>query len=287
MSSRRRAPARRGRSRRGGGLGMPSVNIPPDVVRSLVGLTLLVLGALTLIMLAIPSSQGTLTDWARNVVLPNFGTGRWLLPIFLLTAGGLIEWRPLGPGWRTRLVAAMVAYAALLGLFEFLPVRGGGRIGTFLADALGALITRPGAFVVLAAVFVGGILITANLRLAEFVAPFRRGITKLGTAVAEAPEAAAARAARSAKAAAAERGVGRPTMADPDPDVPPRRSPAPVPSEAPMSQTVVSGGLRGAGELRAAAARAAANTAVDLLEAEDGYLPDGPTWILPPIDLLT
>ena len=145
MASRRRAPARRGRPRRsGGGPGLPSVSIPPDVARSLVGLTLLVLGALTLIMLAVPSSQGTLTDWARTVVLPNFGTGRWLLPVFLLTAGGLIEWRPLGPGWRTRLVAAMVAYAALLGLFEFLPVRGGGRIGTFLADVLGRLITRPG-----------------------------------------------------------------------------------------------------------------------------------------------
>ncbi len=265
---------------------MPSVNIPPDVVRSLVGLTLLVLGALTLIMLAIPSSQGTLTDWARNVVLPNFGTGRWLLPIFLLTAGGLIEWRPLGPGWRTRLVAAIVSYAALLGLFEFLPVRGGGRIGTFLADVLGSLITRPGAFIVLAAVFVGGILITANLRLAEFVAPFRRGLTSLGTVVAEAPEAAAARAAKAK--AAADRGVGRPTMVDPGEIAPPRRSPAPVPSEAPMSQTVVSGGLRGGADARGGGAlRAPSATAVDLLEAEDGYLPDGPTWILPPIDLLT
>ena len=261
MASRRRAPARRGRPRRsGGGPGLPSVSIPPDVARSLVGLTLLVLGALTLIMLAVPSSQGTLTDWARTVVLPNFGTGRWLLPVFLLTAGGLIEWRPLGPGWRTRLVAAVIAYAALLGLFEFLPVRGGGRIGTFLADVIGRLITPQGAFVVLAAVFVGGILITANLRLAEFVAPFKRGLSSIGAVVAQAPD-AASRANARPKNAAADRGVGRPTMADPDLDVPVRRSPSPVPSEAPMSQTVVSGGLRGGGELRtAAAARAAATS---------------------------
>ncbi len=288
MASRRRAPARRGRSRRtGGGFGLPSVTIPPDVARSLVGLTLLVLGVVTLVMLALPSERGTLTDWARTVVLPNFGTGRWLLPIFLLGAGGLIEWRPLGPGWRTRLLAAMVAYAALLGLFEFLPVRGGGRIGTFLADALSSLITRTGAEVLLAAIFVGGILITADLRLAEFLAPFWRGIASVGAVVSRAPEATARTSARAVKVAPVDRAVGRPIMADPDDPPLARRSPAPVPSEAPMSQTVVSGGLRSGGELRSAAARAAAAPAVDLLEAEDGYLPDGPTWILPPIDLLT
>jgi S-DNA-T family DNA segregation ATPase FtsK/SpoIIIE len=290
MASRRRAPARRGRPRRGGGgFHLPSVTIPPDVIRSLVGLTLLVLGVVTLVMLALPSEKGTLTDWARTVVLPNFGTGRWLLPIFLLVAGGLIEWRPLGPGWRTRLVAAMVAYAALLGLFEFLPVRGGGRIGTFLADAMSSLVTRTGAEVVLAAVFVGGILITANLRLAEFVAPFWRGLRSLGTAVAQAPDAAAARgAARPARTAVVDRGQGRLPNGDQDEGTPVRRSPAPVPSEAPMSQTVVSGGLRGGAEARAGGGlRGATAVAVDLLEAEDGYLPEGPDWVLPPIDLLT
>ena len=33
--------------------------------------------------------------------------------------------------------------------------------------------------------------------------------------------------------------------------------------------------------------RPAPPRAVDLLEAEDGYLPEGPEWVLPPIDLLT
>jgi S-DNA-T family DNA segregation ATPase FtsK/SpoIIIE len=288
VTSRRRAPTRRGRSRKGGGLGLPTVTIPPDVARSLVGLTLLVLGALTLIMLAVPSSQGTLTDWARTVVLPNFGTGRWLLPIFLLSAGGLIEWRPLGPGWRTRLVAAMIAYAALLGLFEFLPVRGGGRIGTFLADVLGRLITPQGAFVVLAAVFIGGILITANLRLAELVSPFRRGVGSLGAAVSRSPEETARAGARPARGAVADRGSTRPSTGDANDGFGGRRAPAPVPSEAPMSQTVVSGGLRGGAEPRAAASlHGRTATAVDLLEAEDGYLPEGPDWILPEIDLLT
>jgi S-DNA-T family DNA segregation ATPase FtsK/SpoIIIE len=287
VASRRRAPARRPRTRKGG-FGLPSVNIPPDVVRSLVGLTLLVLGVVTLIMLALPSEKGTLTDWARTVVLPNFGTGRWLLPLFLLVAGGLIEWRPLGPGWRTRLVAAMIAYAALLGLFEFLPVRGGGRIGTFLADVIGQLITRQGAFVVLTAIFIGGILITANLRLAEFVHPFRRGIGSLGAAVSRAPEASARSTDRTPGGAVADRGSIRPSTMEPEGTTSARRSPAPVPSEAPMSQTVVSGGLRGGVEPRVGGGlRNGGVATLDLLEAEDGYLPDGPDWVLPPIDLLT
>ena len=272
MASRRRAPARRSRTRKGG-LGLPSLNIPPDVIRSLVGLTLLVLGVVTLIMLALPSEKGTLTDWARTVVLPNFGTGRWLLPIFLLVAGGLIEWRPLGPGWRTRLVAAMIGYAALLGLFEFLPVRGGGRIGTFLADVFGQLITRQGAFVVLAAIFIGSILITANLRLAEFVHPFRRGIGSLGAAVSRAPEASARAGGRTSGGAVADRATTRTATLEPDTGGPARRSPAPVPSEAPMSQTVVSGALRGGAEPRAAAGlRNGASGALDLLT----IVPDPP-----------
>ena len=264
---------------------MPKVAIPPDVVRSLVGLTLLVLGALTLIMLAVPSSQGTLTDWARNVVAPFFGSGRWLLPIFLLAAGGLIEWRPLGPGWRTRLVAATIAYAALLGLFQYLPVRGGGRIGLFLSDGLSRLVTPQGAFVVLAAVFIGGILITANLRLAEFVAPFRRGLGTVGAAVTSGAEAATRVGTKPPRRAADDRAAR-----DADDEVPPRRSPSPVPSEAPMSQTVVSGSLRGGAEPRAGVVGRSAlalGSAVDLLEAEDGSPPEGRDWVLPSIEMLT
>jgi S-DNA-T family DNA segregation ATPase FtsK/SpoIIIE len=275
---------------------MPALTLPPEVVRSLVGLTLLVLGIVTGIMLLLPAEQGTLTNWARTVVLPNFGTGRWLLPFFLLGAGGLIEWRPLGSGWQARLIAAFVAYAAFLGLLEFLPVRGGGRIGTFLADVLSGMVTRPGAFVVLVAILIGGILIVANARLADFVASLRRAagglssaITAPGSGPGSAPGAADRRPPRSGAAPA----DSRPAAESPDGT---RRAPAPIPSEAPMSQTVVWGaprtapaGARLGPERRTAAPPAPSpmESAVDLLEAEDASPPHARPWVLPPIDLLS
>ena len=65
----------------------------PEVARSLVGIVLLVLGAVTLIALALPG-QGALTDWWRDSIAPWFETGRWLLPFLLLGAGWYVEWGP-------------------------------------------------------------------------------------------------------------------------------------------------------------------------------------------------
>jgi len=260
-------------------------------VRSLVGLTLLVLGIVTGIMLLLPAEQGTLTNWARTVVLPNFGSGRWLLPFFLLGAGGLIEWRPLGSGWKARLIAAFVAYAAFLGLLEFLPVRGGGRIGTFLADVLAGLVTRPGAFVVLAAVLIGGILIVANARLAELVASMRRAAGGLSSALTGPDSGPGAVNRRPARSGATPQ---EPRTATVPPDG--FRRPTPIPSEAPMSQTVVWGASRSAPggprlgpERRSGVAPSPspAESAVDLLEAEDASPPHARPWVLPPIDLLS
>jgi S-DNA-T family DNA segregation ATPase FtsK/SpoIIIE len=295
VTQRRRPPARRssrsGR-RSGAGIGLPALHLPPEVVRSLVGLTLLVLGIVTLIMLLLPAEQGTLTNWARTVVLPNFGSGRWLLPFFLLGAGGLIEWRPLGSGWKTRLIAAFVAYAAFLGLLEFLPVRGGGRIGTLLADVLASLVTRPGAFVVLAAIMIGGILIVANARLAELVAPMRGAAGGLGSALASPRPASGGPDQRLPRSAH----PGTDTRTPTEPSDGSRRAPAPIPSEVPMSQTVVWGAARSAPagprsgpERRSTAAQASSafESSVDLLEAEDASPPHARPWVLPPIELLS
>ena len=73
----------------------------PEVARSIVGIVLLVLGAVTLIALALPG-QGALTDWWRDSIAPWFETGRWLLPFLLLGAGWYVEWGPgkrPGSGW--------------------------------------------------------------------------------------------------------------------------------------------------------------------------------------------
>ena len=48
---------------------------------------------MTLIALMLPG-QGSLTDWWRNLAVPFFGTGRWLLPFVLLLSGWYVEWGP-------------------------------------------------------------------------------------------------------------------------------------------------------------------------------------------------
>ncbi|MFL5718536.1 MAG: hypothetical protein ACJ77V_13255, partial [Chloroflexota bacterium] len=111
---RRRAAARKS----GGGIPTPSLNLglSPAVVRSLVGIVLLVLGAVTAIALLLPG-QGALTDGWRNVSVPFFGTGRWLLPGVLLIAGWYLEWGPgkePGAPWGRTLLGMALAYAGLL-----------------------------------------------------------------------------------------------------------------------------------------------------------------------------
>jgi DNA segregation ATPase FtsK/SpoIIIE-like protein len=192
----RRSQARRRRRR---SIGLPSFSMPPEVARSLFGLTLLVLGVVMLIMLFLPAEEGTLTRWARDLVVPFFGSGRWLLPFLLLGAGAYIEWNgALEPGWQWRLIAGAVAYVALLGVIEFLPERGGGRIGTALADALRGPLQDPVAFVVLAGILVGSLLVALQRPLRSLIEPFGRPIGGVASALQTAAEERRERAAANA-----------------------------------------------------------------------------------------
>ncbi|HXI80072.1 MAG TPA: DNA translocase FtsK 4TM domain-containing protein [Verrucomicrobiae bacterium] len=162
---------------------MPSVGLPavgPEVARSIFGIILLVLGAITLIALTI-QGQGSLTTWWQRTVGPWFGTLRWMLPFLLLGAGWYIEWGPgkrPNSGWGATLLGLAITYTSLLGMIEILDLfmfgraRTGGIVGTVVATPLRALLSGPGAFVVLLALAVIGLLIAFNLRLREITSPF-------------------------------------------------------------------------------------------------------------------
>jgi S-DNA-T family DNA segregation ATPase FtsK/SpoIIIE len=255
-STRRRAPSPR-RSRRSSG---PSFRISPEVVRSLVGIVLLVFGVVILIGLMLPG-EGALTDWIRDVVAPWFGTGRWLLPL-LLIGGGIYVQRASGPrsGWPRVLAGGTLAYLSLLGLLSllvdagFLEERSGGRIGDAIASALSTLVTPPGAFFVLLAGFIAGIIIMLDRPVRSLLERPVAGIRNVGTAVASA---ASAQGPGPASSAAASPGgkTGAKTPASPsrasspgqaglfgedDPTDAPRvlDEPAPRGTQAPISQTV-------------------------------------------------
>ena len=177
MAGRRRSQARRRRGFSLGKLRFPRLD--PEVTRSIIGIALLVLGAVTLIALILPG-QGRLTDWWRDSIAPWFETGRWILPFLLLGAGWYLEWGPgkrPNSGWGLTLVGVTMAYIGALGAFEILDInlfgleRGGGRIGRFLESALAPLLTGPGAFVVLLGLTVVGIVLAFSLRLRDLTEP--------------------------------------------------------------------------------------------------------------------
>ena len=79
----------------------------PEVVRSVVGIAILVVGLVTLIALLLPG-RGQPTDLRRNLIAPWFGTGRWLLPPILIVAGLFMQ-RARGDGGRWGLALLGVA----------------------------------------------------------------------------------------------------------------------------------------------------------------------------------
>jgi DNA segregation ATPase FtsK/SpoIIIE, S-DNA-T family len=181
MATRRRTPTRRPSRARRKPIRLP-ISFPvvgPEVARSIFGIVLLVLGAITLIALTI-QGQGSLTTWWQRTVGPWFGTLRWMLPFLLLGAGAYIEWGPgkrPNSGWGATLLGLAITYLSLLGMIEILDLflfgraRTGGIVGTFVATPLRALLSGPGAFVVLLALAVIGLLIAFNLRLRDVTSP--------------------------------------------------------------------------------------------------------------------
>ncbi|HET9852118.1 MAG TPA: DNA translocase FtsK 4TM domain-containing protein [Candidatus Limnocylindrales bacterium] len=190
MATRRR-PRRQARRRRSGLASFRLPDVGKDVARSLVGITLLVLGAVTLI--AFLPGEGSLTTWFRDTVAPWFGTLRWALPFVLLAAGWYLEWGPgktPGSGWGLTLVGVVVAYLGLLGAASVLVPpsdrgAGGGRVGTFMEEGLSDLVTPPGAFVLLIALGIAGVLVAFNLRLSQLTSPLTSTARRVGGVAAD------------------------------------------------------------------------------------------------------
>jgi DNA segregation ATPase FtsK/SpoIIIE, S-DNA-T family len=247
-TTRRRSEPRR---RRGSGIGIPS-----DIARSLVGLALLVLGAVTLIALLLPEA-GILNRYVTDVLRPAFGQGAWLLAGLLLVAGAFVERAPkVGRGWTITAIGGLVVFIGGLGLIhlvwgegssEAALREGGGVLGSALAALLSDLLSPPGAFVVLLGIVVGGLILLLNVTLVGLLRPVTGGgrliasaISTPARAVAESANARRAEE-RAAPARAKSNGGGRRTTVpiEPEPAKPPAADlPPPLPSPAPVSQTV-------------------------------------------------
>jgi len=221
----------------------PSVDVAPEVLRSIVGIVLMVIGAIVLIGMLLPG-QGALTDWIRDVIAPWFGTGRWILPFLLLGAGIYVERAGPRAGWGATLLGLTIAFVGMLGTIavlvggDYLAGRSGGRIGGFLGDTLGGLVTAPGAFIVCIALIVVGLLIALNATLGSLLRPTwdaaraTGGVLLAPRGSTGGPGGSAGSNGKAASAAAGANGTGRgkgSRDATPRPEVPvPTATPAPV-----------------------------------------------------------
>ncbi len=188
--AKRRRQARRRRST----LGLPSFRFPDvgsEVARSLIGITLLVLAAVTLI--AFLPGEGSVTRWFRDTIGPWFGSLRWLLPFLLAATGWYIEWGPgkaPGSGWGLTLAGVITAYVGLLGGASiFAPAKvgkgsGGGLVGEFMSEGPASWVTSTGAFILLVALGIAGVLIAFNLRLSQLLHPMTSIARWLGSSAA-------------------------------------------------------------------------------------------------------
>ncbi len=111
MATRTRATPRR-RTRRK--TSTVDFRVSPATARSLAGVVLLVVGAVTLIALLLPAG-GLLNTYVNEGLVPVFGKGAWLLPILLLAAGVLVERAPnVGSGWGMTVLGGLVTLSIFL-----------------------------------------------------------------------------------------------------------------------------------------------------------------------------
>src|ERR1035437_2266178 len=155
--------------------------ISGEIVRVLMGLTMLIVGVSLLIGLMIPN--GSLTDWERNAVSPWLGSVRWLLPVILILLGYYLE-RAEGAhwDWQLTLLGSGIAYLSLLGLAGLIPAKihynKGGIVGDSLAHFLSPLVTVPGTVVILTFLMLAGILLALDMSLPAVMAPVMRLIQR-------------------------------------------------------------------------------------------------------------
>jgi DNA segregation ATPase FtsK/SpoIIIE, S-DNA-T family len=278
-SSRKRQSSRRSSS--GSRQRLPS--LPPDIARSLIGVLLLVAGAVTLIALLLPEA-GMLNRYVTDLLRPAFGQGAWLLAVLLLVAGVFVERAPkVGNGWSLTALGGLVVFIGGLGMIHLLSGRGGrpvglreggGALGYTLSSTLTDLLSAPGAFVVLLGVVLAGLILMLNVTLRGLFQPVAGGGRLLAGAIATPARAVAESAVRRAdepstskpprertdEPGGRDKGGSRPVAVPVVADRVTAEIPQPMPSPAPVSQTVWSAGSAGSA---LATAMAPSLTAID------------------------
>jgi S-DNA-T family DNA segregation ATPase FtsK/SpoIIIE len=229
--------------------------LPPHVARSLIGLALLVIGAITLIALLFPQA-GVFNRYVSDILRPVVGQGAWLLAALLIVAGVLVE-RPsrLGYGSSLAILGGLIVFAGALGMIHLVwghgasreaLSAGGGALGNSLSGVFAELLSPIGAFVVLLGLVGAGLILLLNVTLRSLLSPVTGGGRLLASAIATPARAIAdgAVSRRTAQTALQPTGPGKAITGKPkrNADAPDRLKapelPAPNSAGIPLSQTV-------------------------------------------------
>ncbi len=302
-----------GSSRRKSAPARPAIS--PATVRSILGIVLIVAGAVILAALLLPT-DGILAGLADGILDPLFGEGAWLLGVLLVVGGVMVERTPeMEPAWILSAAGALLIFLGGEGLIHLLSggggseqalADGGGAVGAGISGFLSGIISSIGAFIVLVGIVLGGFVLLFDLTLGQIATPVvvagrlgAAGVALTAEAVGSARADRAARRTGATPALPVRRTPSpRPTAATAaaglTESVP--ELPRPVPSPAPISQTVWAGGGETA---RPAPIPAPAGTPVTAAPgassgtAAPGADPEAPTswrvpreWSLPPVELL-
>jgi S-DNA-T family DNA segregation ATPase FtsK/SpoIIIE len=163
---------------------LTALRVPPHVARSLIGLTLIVFGAITFIALLFPQA-GLFNRYLDDILRPSVGAGAWLLALLLVVGGVLVERpSPMANGSTLAIVGGVLMFVAGLGLIHLVwgtgagpraLSAGGGAIGNALSTGFTSLLSPPGAFVVLVGLVIAGVLLFFNVSLRTLLAPVGAG----------------------------------------------------------------------------------------------------------------
>jgi S-DNA-T family DNA segregation ATPase FtsK/SpoIIIE len=170
------------------------LQLNPELWKQILGIALMALGVVTLLLL-LPGNQGWLKDSLLGSLNVLVGWGVVLAPLWFFAAGLYLFFdslnkipnigleRPIGG---TLLFVALIAFIHLLvarfGAYKDetqVLVNGGGWVGMFVGKLLSSAVSEAGAYIVLVALMLAGIIMLFNVSLAQIGAGVRYLIARL------------------------------------------------------------------------------------------------------------
>lgn len=161
----------------------PHFSIAGDAKRSAVAIILFMLAVL--VILGFFGASGVAGSYLNKIIGSLLGFAKWILPLFLIVAGGVLFLRKEKSFYITKLTGLFIALIGLTAFFhwfygtdEILETakagQGGGYVGFGIDYVLKKFLGDPGSMVVIVALFFIGIVVAFNFSLLHLLKIFKK-----------------------------------------------------------------------------------------------------------------